>query len=155
LHIFGRDASKRTISKDENKSLLKFPGRYFLVTILARFSLVSYLSIDIMLAKHFLSASDAGHYALMALVGKMIFFIGGLFQQFIVPFVSREGGEEGNKKASFKIIFLASTISSWLGYIVFGIFGELTAPLLLGDKVREIAPYCLYTDSAFLLLNCQ
>ncbi len=130
---------KATVSKKENKDLLKFPSRYFFMTVITRFSLVSYLSLDIMLAKHFLSAGDAGRYALIALVGKMIFFLGGLFNQFIVPFVSRERGEEGSKKASFKIIFLAATVSSWLGYIVFGIFGEITAPFLLGDNVRSVA----------------
>ncbi len=138
-YFFVKMLPKSITSKTENKALLNFPTRYFFMTALTRFSLVSYLSLDIMLAKHYLSAGEAGLYALIALMGKMIFFIGGLFNQFIVPFVSREGGEEGGKKASFKIIFVAATVSSWLGYIIFGIFGELTAPLLLGDNIRSVA----------------
>jgi len=45
---------------------------------LASLATTSFLSMDVILAKHFLAPKEAGYYALLALAGKMIFFAGSL-----------------------------------------------------------------------------
>ncbi|MFA9288657.1 MAG: glycosyltransferase [Weeksellaceae bacterium] len=137
--ILVRMLPKAKLVAEADAKMLSFPNRYFWATALTRFSLVSYLALDILLVKHFLPPTEAGQYAVIALVGKMIFFIGGLFQQLIVPFVSRDLGEGDNKQASFKLIFFASVFSSWVAYVIFGIFGQITGPILLGDGIKDVA----------------
>ena len=129
---------KATFSESDTH-LLTFPTKYFFVTALSRFSLVSYLTLDVLLAKHFLPPTEAGKYALIALIGKMIFFVGGLFNQFITPLVSRDLGVNSEKQPSFKILFIASAFTSWIAYIIFGILGEITAPLLLGNNIDSVS----------------
>src|SRR5690606_37983111 len=114
---------------------LSFPRPFFFSTVLLKFATVAFISIDLFLAKAFLSPEDAGKYALIAIIGKMIFFIGGLFNQLIIPYLSREAGANQEKSTSFRIIFTASVVSSTFMYLITGVFGFITGPILLGDKV--------------------
>ncbi|HSA83530.1 MAG TPA: glycosyltransferase [Patescibacteria group bacterium] len=120
-----------------------FPYKFFFVSALSGISAITFLSLDVIMAKHFLSAKDAGQYALVSLVGKMVFFISTLFAVFIIPFVSRN---EGAKKDSSHILdwslLMASTLAS-LGFIFVGVFGHITVPILLGEKALTIVPYLL------------
>ena len=136
-YIFVRNLLDKNLS-DYSSKLLKFPYPYFYSAVLLKFATVSYITVDLFLAKRFLSPEDAGRYALIALVGKMIFFIGGLFNQFIIPFLSREFGEKKASSRSFPIILSASTISAFTMYVIVGILGHVTAPLLFGEKMYEV-----------------
>jgi len=55
-------------------------------------AITAFLTFDMLLVKIFLSPTAAGEYALLSLVGKMIYFVGALFSQFITPMVSKEEG---------------------------------------------------------------
>lgn len=117
---------------------IKFPLKFYTTAIFTKISAISFLSFDLILAKHYLPPTEAGQYALLSLAGKMIFFIGGLFSQFILPLVSREEGAQRDSKIVFYKIFLASTTVSFLTYVGIGLFGFISAPILFGDKVKPI-----------------
>ena len=127
----------------------RFPRRFFTASLITAVSSVAFLSVDIVLAKHFLSPSDAGIYALLSLVGKMIFFGGSLFTQFITPVVSRSEGAGGNSRTKFYLLLSATVFSALAGWLVLGLFGGLTVPLILGkDRTVVLLPYLtLYTLS--------
>lgn len=122
----------------DDKSYKKFPRKYFVSALLTKFALISYLTLDVFIAKHFLSPAEAGQYALVAITGKTIFFIGGLFNQFIVPVVSKELGENNTKKNGFLSILITSTFSSLIFYIGIGLFGYITGPILFGEKIQPV-----------------
>lgn len=118
-----------------------FPFSFYGAALMSGLSVTVFLSLDVLLAKHYLSADDAGRYALLSLVGKMIFFFGSLLNVFIVTFVSRAEGEGKDPAESFKKIFygmLSLTLSAGAGLYLFGSF---LIPLFFGARAVEILPY--------------
>jgi glycosyltransferase involved in cell wall biosynthesis/O-antigen/teichoic acid export membrane protein len=130
----------KTINEEEN-AVRSFPKKFYTSSLLWRVSAVVFLSFDTILAQHYLSPSDAGHYALVALTGKMIFFVGGLFTQFLVPLVSRAEGALTNSKRIFSLVFFSSLGASMLVYLGVGLLGSITAPLLFGANTAAILTF--------------
>ncbi|NMC36491.1 glycosyltransferase [Candidatus Beckwithbacteria bacterium] len=138
--LVGWYAAKKTKEKhiEQSPALYKFPVKFFSSSVLLKFSSVAFLSFDVILAKHYLSPSDAGHYALVALVGKMIYMIGSLFSQFVLPIVSKAEGESKASKPIFYKLFYLSSGVSLLAYLFVGLLGKYTTPLLLGSKIVPV-----------------
>jgi glycosyltransferase involved in cell wall biosynthesis/O-antigen/teichoic acid export membrane protein len=119
----------------------KFPMKFFLVSILSGLSMMTFLSIDVILAKHYLPAYEAGQYALISLVGKIIYFLSTLFTIFIIPFVSRsEGAKKDTRPILWKSLAACMVLAS-VSYVGIGVFGSFTVPLLFGEKTRSILAY--------------
>lgn len=121
-----------------------YSKKFLVVSLLTGFSTVAYFTFDIFLAKHFLSSTQAGEYVLVSLVGRMIFFLGNLPAPFITPFVSRYEGANKNSLHALYILIVSTAVLSFIGFILFGVFGYLTVPLLYGEKARIIVPYVLF-----------
>lgn len=126
---------------DTKKYTEKFPRGFFLATFLSGISSTAFLSLDIVLAKHFLLPNVAGQYALISLVGKMVFFLGSLSTPFILPLVSRNEGNNKDSQRTLGLILLSTIVLSLIGYVVFGLFGYLTLPLLFNKNATAIIPY--------------
>uniref|UniRef100_A0A7C4XSS3 Glycosyltransferase n=1 Tax=candidate division WWE3 bacterium TaxID=2053526 RepID=A0A7C4XSS3_UNCKA len=126
-----RESGGKVLPAEESK----FPSKFFTTSMLIKFSAVAFLSVDVILAKHFLSPEQAGGYTMVSLIGKMIFFTNGLFSQFITSIVSNDLGANRESKKTFAKILALSAFSSTLAYLVFGLFGYITAPILLGEKI--------------------
>lgn len=104
-------------------------------------SSLAFLSFDVILAKHYLSPEDAGRYALVSLIGKMVYFLGGLVAPFVLPLVSRNEGAAKDSKKILHITLLATTVIAVFAYIVFGLLGSISIPFLYGDKGNEVLSY--------------
>ncbi len=142
---FASRIHNRTKVKHEEPTA-DIPMKFFVSTILTKLSSIAILSFDVILAKHYLSANDAGEYALLSLVGNMIYFLGSLMSQFVVPFVSRDVGAGKKSDKAFEIILLFTVVTDLAGVIGIGLFGYLTVPILFGAKAQAIIPYLpLYT----------
>ncbi len=126
-----------------DKSVNTFPSKFFFTSILRGLSSAAFLSFDVILAKHFLSSTDAGHYALLSLVGKMIYFTGTIFSQFTLSLVSREEGAGRKSSKVFYKVLSAVTASVVIAFITFGVFGQYTLKPLLGGKINLILPHLL------------
>jgi len=139
--------SKKALPMEEHY----FPRRFFATALLANLGTSAFLSLDIILAKHFLPPLQAGLYALLSLAGKMIYFGGGLFAGFVNPLVSKRLGAGRDTKRIFYRILNLNALTSILGFIVIGLFGRITLPLLFGNRVGPILPllpmYCLGLSS--------
>src|SRR5258708_6370659 len=72
------------------KDITIFPDKFFFISLLSGLSTLSFASLDIVLAKHYLLPNDAGKYALVSLMGKTVFFLGGLTTAFGIPLISHE-----------------------------------------------------------------
>ncbi len=134
------------------KKALAFPFKFYLSSAMTRISTVMYLSLDVILAKHFLSPDAAGQYALLSLSGKMVFFAGSLFAQFILPIVSHKEGSGKNSHKVFYQLLLASFVSSFLTFLAVGAFGHFTMPFLFGKKasaIVELLPFYSFAMVAF------
>ena len=124
-----------------------FPKKLLFATFLTIFSSVAFLSVDLLLARHFLSATESGAYSLLSLVGKMVFFIGSLLNVFILTLASRDTGFNKNSTTNFYKILGINIGLLLIAFLSLGIFGNTLVPLLFGEKSRTILglliPYTL------------
>lgn len=133
-----------------------FPIKFTITGILNRLSTVVFLGMDVILAKLLLSPNEAGKFALLSLIGKMVYFFGTLSNQFVVPLVSKEEGAKNNPIHIFNKILLATIITTSLGFVGVGLFGWLTVPVLFGSRAHDIIPFLhfyILGISAFTIAN--
>lgn len=116
----------------------KFPQQFFRSMLVLRASAATFLGFDYLIVRAFVTPTEAGQYALLSLVGKMIFFLGSLFSQFIVPVVSKKIGEGQEGKKQFRRLLGLTMIASGSGVFLFGVFGSISVPMLFGDNAASI-----------------
>ncbi|KKU81824.1 MAG: Glycosyltransferase, group 2 family protein [Parcubacteria group bacterium GW2011_GWA1_47_8] len=119
----------------------KFPLGFYGASLMTGISVVAFLSVDVILAKHYLSPDDAGRYAMLSLVGKMIYFFGALLNGFIVTFVSRSEGEGTNPEKPFKKIFMGTAFLAISAGLGLALLGSFLVPFLLGENARSIVAF--------------
>ncbi len=119
----------------------KFPYKFFFISTLSGLSTLTFLSFDVMLANHYLSPINAGKYALVSTIGKTIYLVGGLVAQFLGAYVSRTEGEGKNSKRVFYDFLLLTGSLTILAFILIGLLGHITLPILFGSKVLAILPF--------------
>jgi glycosyltransferase involved in cell wall biosynthesis/O-antigen/teichoic acid export membrane protein len=118
-----------------------FPWRFLGANLVAGFAAMAFLSIDLLLAKHYLSPNDAGHYALLSLVGKMIYFFGSMVSMFML---TRIGDAERQGQSTRLIFWRTYGLTAGLlalGYLALGPFGGLLVPVLFGANSQPIVGY--------------
>lgn len=119
----------------------KFPRSFFLFSIVNAVISTAFLSIDVVLVKHFLSATEAGQYALLALTGKMVYFFGSLGNALLVTYISRDEAKQKNVQKPFFLFVTATAVLSAVMFFALGPLGPMTLPLLLGQKILPLLPY--------------
>ena len=139
--------------KKIEKHNYRMPLRFYVAAVLTGIATTAFLSIDVFLVKHFLDPKGAGEYALLSLVGKMIYFFSSLLNIFIVPFASRDEGLKNNPNKNFYTILFASTVLCLIAYIPIGLFGNITVPILFGTKAFVIVPYLALYGGAIALYS--
>lgn len=150
-HLYRKMPKHEVIEKIQDAEIVSFPFRFFFSSMATSVSTIIFLSVDILLVKHFFSAEEAGQYALLSLVGKMVFFLGSLPTVFMVTFVSRNDGLKRSSKGILTTIFLSVLALTAVSFVAFGVFGFLTAPLLFGEKAIDIVKWLpMYTLSIAL-----
>ena len=118
-----------------------FPRMFFLGSIMTALATSAFLTVDVLLAKHYLSPEMAGQYSLLALVGKMIFFFGSLLNGFLVTFVSRAEGANKKSITIFYNFFTGAALFTLFLYTILGPFGHLVVPVLFGERTQAILEY--------------
>ncbi|MBM2818066.1 MAG: glycosyl transferase family 2 [Parcubacteria group bacterium] len=137
-----------------------FPTRFFAASFLNGVSSTIFLSLDVILVKHFLPPMLAGQYILLSLVGKIVFFLGNLPNMFTVTLVSRDQGLKRGAGRNFYFIFLGTVAFSAIGFLAVGPLGKITVPILFGEKTLAILPHlntytlamAIFTISSSILL---
>jgi len=121
---------------------------YFATMIVIIFA----LSIDIILAKKFFAPDMAGNYAVISMLGKMIFFGTMAIGKAMFPLTSeREGRKKESDrifKKSFSVIFLICifTIS------IFAFFPKVVIGILYGSRYVHMFPYLVYSGISLSIL---
>jgi glycosyltransferase involved in cell wall biosynthesis/O-antigen/teichoic acid export membrane protein len=131
-------ASKSASHSAENE--FRFPKRFYGAALLTSLSTVAFLSVDVMLAKHYLDPVGAGEYSLLSLVGSMVYFAGSILSGFMVTFISHDDGEHANPLKTFYWLMGGSVAITAVGVLAVGTFGWLTVPILFGAKADSIVP---------------
>jgi len=130
-----------------------FPRRFFAAAVLTGLSSVAFLTLDVILAKHFLSPAAAGQYALLSLAGKMVYYFGSLLSIFIVTFASRDEGAGKDPNPLFYKLLGWTSLLVILGWAGVGLWGRYFVVFLLGAKAAAIAPFLPVYATAMALFT--
>lgn len=119
-----------------------FPFKFFSAALLTGFSSMSFLALDMILVKHYLTPTQAGEYAFLSLIGKIVYFLGSLFNVFILSLVSRDM-ENKQSHFAFYAMFFSSLLLTNSALLFFGFLGSFSIPLVFSQKAVSIVPYAL------------
>lgn len=130
--------------------------RFFVITAFYELTQIIINNSDILLVKHYFASYEAGLYAALALIGRMVYFIAWMFVMLLLPTVvqlKKEG--KATAPTLFKYVGYIAVIS--ISIIVVCIaFPETIITLLFGGSYTAMAPllwpYALAT-SMFAISN--
>lgn len=128
------------------KEIRYFPYKFFVAALLTGFSSIAFSTFDILLANHYLSSVEAGKYTLLSLVGKMVYFLGGLTTPFVIPLISRIEGANKKSKSTMYVLLFSTAFLAFIGFLGFGVLGFFSIPFLYGKKAFSIISFLqIYT----------
>ncbi len=113
---------------------------FFVITAFYELTQIIINNSDILLVKHYFESYDAGLYASLALIGRIVYFIAWMFVMLLLPTVvqlKKEG------KATAPILFkYVGYIAAIAAVIVLGcaLFPETGINLLFGERYLAMAP---------------
>ncbi len=122
-----------------NANTKKHIKHFFIITAFYELTQIIINNSDILLVKHYFEAYDAGLYASLALIGRVVYFIAWLFVMLLLPTVvqlKKEG------KATAPILFkYVGYVSAVAFIIILGcfIFPKTIITLLFGDGYITMA----------------
>lgn len=107
--------------------------------IIQTLSTTSFYSSDVILVKHFFSSHDAGIYAALSTLGKIIFFGTGPIAAVMFPLVSKKQAEGGNFRRVYYYSFFATLTLAALILFFYLSTPKLAINLLYGKAYLEAA----------------
>ncbi len=129
---------KKTIAIEANQS--KQVRSFFIITAFYEFTQIIINNSDILLVKHYFDAYEAGLYASLALIGRIVYFVAWMFVMLLLPTVVQLK-KEGKETAPilFKYVGYIAAIAT---AIVIGcaLFPETAITILFGDSYLAMAP---------------
>ena len=128
-------------TSEKSVPAIHFPRKFFVAFIITGLSSTAFLTFDLLLAKHFLPPVEAGQYALLSLIGKMVYFFGTLPNALMITFVSNDEGSNRDSRFSFYKLFAIAATLSMGAFLIIGLFGSMLIPFLFGSKTEVILPY--------------
>lgn len=140
-YLIVKSATSSRDKKDEEE--VSFPFHFFWSSMLAGLSTIAFLSADIILVKLFFPPEIAGQYALLALTGKMLYFLGSILSSFIIPLVSRDEDKSLETRPFIKLLFAGTILLTFGGVLFFVVFGKAFLTLLFGEKFIPVLPLLL------------
>lgn len=134
-HLFFKRADSEVI---DMRPLLQFGAPAALIF----FSLTSFITLDIVLVKHFFTPETAGLYAGLSLVGKVIFFVSAPISVVILPLLTQEHTKSKNISKDILLSFMLVLIPSVLITVFYTAFSNQTINFFLkNDQYQEISSY--------------
>ena len=136
--------------KEDFSGAYKFSIPFFITNLV----MVALLSIDIILARRFFAPEIAGNYAVLSLLGKIIFFATSAVGKSMFPAASERFEQNQDTNIIFKkslsiilaLVALAVLFYAWLP--------EIIVRLSFGQQYLKIAPLLVYSGIALSLLSC-
>jgi len=113
---------------------------FFLLTAFYELTQIIINNSDILLVKHYFESYEAGLYASLALIGRIVYFIAWMFVMLLLPAVV-ELKKEGKETASvlFKYVGYIAVISIVIVFTCLA-FPELIINILFGEQYIAMAP---------------
>lgn len=144
---------KEIIKSEKKKADFKGIYSYSYPIFITMIAIVLIYSLDIILAKRFFSAELAGQYAVISMLGKMIFFGTAAIGKAMFPFTS-ENYESGKETESlFKKSMKITLILIGLTLIVFLLLPKLIISVLFGSAYVSASGILYIIGLAFSFIS--
>lgn len=106
------------------------------------FGLTSFISSDIILVKHFFDPHQAGLYAGLSLIGRVIFFVSAPIATVMFPIIVQKHSKNENYTNIFKLSLFLVIVPSLILTIVYSVFPNQTIMFFLKrDAYLVVSPY--------------
>lgn len=126
-----------TKKNPKRPSILKNMLLYACPVLIQSLSTTSLYTSDLILVKHFFSSHDAGIYAAVSTLGKIIFFGAGPIGTVMFPLVSQRSARGENYLRIFKYSLFATFVLSLAVLALYWFFPDLAITLLYGKAYTE------------------
>lgn len=151
LHI-GHDGQVSPSQKD----ILKFT----LPVLLQSAAYSSFFSSDVILVKHFFPSHEAGIYAAVSTLGKIVLFATAPISVTMFPFISKKRSEKKSYISVLILAVLATALACASLIILYALFPHFMINTLFGsaylDSVKYLVPFAVFISFitlAMLLIN--
>lgn len=114
--------------------------KYGFPVLLSSLALTSFYTTDILLVKNLFPAKEAGLYASLALLGKIVFFASSSINLVMFPLVSGRKAKGENYRKVFLTSLLLVFLVSFCLVLVYFSFPGLMVKLLFGSQYLAITP---------------
>src|SRR3989344_1492389 len=145
---------EKEISPDQKK-IFKFA----LPVLFYSFASASLISTDLLLVKHFFSSYEAGVYAAVSTLGKIIFFGTAPISSVMFPLVSKKNSTGGDSQKVFLYSLILTVLISVIVVLIYILLPTLSVFVLYGSRYVEAINYlgiysifiALYTTASLLV----
>ena len=130
---------KNIFTKEKRKFDSEKIYKYSFPVAVMLVSLTGFFTIDILLVKHFLSAVEAGYYAAITLLGKVIFFGSMSVSLVMFPKIAELYAiKKDTRKLMLKSLFMVF-LFSFVVTVLYFLFPGFVVNILFGSEYLEIA----------------
>ncbi len=127
---------KYKLPRPESKYITKF----FILTAFYEFTQIIINNSDILMVKHYFETYEAGLYASLALIGRVVYFVAWMFVMLLLPkVVQKQKDGESHAPILFKYIFYITLLSTTIVLGCF-LFPEFVINIMFGPEYISIAP---------------
>lgn len=127
---------KHTLSKVHSKHVTRF----FILTAFYELTQIIINNSDILLVKHYFDEYEAGLYASLALIGRVVYFVAWMFVMLLLPkVVQKQKDREEHTSILLKYVLYITILATT---IVLGcyLFPEFAIKIMFGSDYISIAP---------------
>ncbi|WP_291869900.1 oligosaccharide flippase family protein [Maribacter sp.] len=151
--VKGLSLKKATAMEPENA---KRVSQFILLTACYELTQIIINNSDVLLVKHYFDAVDAGLYASLALIGRVVYFVAWMFVMLLLPtVVQKQKDGEPTAPILFKYVSYIGLLSTLIVVVCY-LFPDLIITLMFGDAYVSVAQllwqYALAT-SLFAISN--
>lgn len=139
---------------------LKIFLKYSLPVLLQAFAFTALFSVDVLLAKHFLTPVDAGIYAAVSTLGKVIYFATSPISSVMFPIISKKHSKKENINKILLLSLLLTFGISLFVTILYTVFPKIAVGLLFGKTYLSgainlplIGLFMIFYSVSYLLVN--
>lgn len=146
-----RNYFKKSVEKQDYTELMSY-GSFALPLLL--FSSIL-MNADMIFAKHFLSELDAGIYASLSVLGRIVLYSASGLGMVVFPKISHA---KENNKSPLMIIFKGIALSLFVNGLVvafYYFYGGQILPLIFGESYIKAVPYLAYYGLAMAFVALQ
>lgn len=134
--------------------------KYSIPVLFQAFAFTSIFSLDLLLAKHFLSPLEAGIYASLSTLGKVIYFATSPIASVMFPIISKRHAESTSYKKILFLSLITTFVISLSVVLIYYLFPEIAIKGLFGsdylagaDNLVWMGVFMIFYSIAYLLVN--